>query len=210
MPERWLTVLLRITPSKSPGEDLAALAIDPVAIRSAKRAACPKGGDRSISSTWRWYLRAIAAVVLTARVVTPEPPLAEKKATTGAAGRDDRHTFGGAAQALEQTVPVEGEKDGVRKTVDVGHVPVLGPWSGQDHHVAWCRPARQKDLAGAVGDRFFNLAGGDEHHHVSALGVKSQCVSRRQVDRAHASCDSPKHAVPQLREYRRHLEDAGP
>ena len=92
MPERWLTVLLRITPSKSPGADLAALAIDPVAMRSAKRAACPKGADRSISNTWRWYLRAIAAVVLTARVVTPEPPLAEKKATTGAAVRDQRWT----------------------------------------------------------------------------------------------------------------------
>ena len=67
----------RTTPSKSMGEALDALASEPVAMRSEKSAAWPKGAPRSISKTCRGNLRARAAAVLTASVVVPEPPLAE-------------------------------------------------------------------------------------------------------------------------------------
>src|SRR2546430_9514829 len=80
-------MLPRSTGSKSASEALVALATEPVAMRSAKRAACPKGAARSMSSTCRGYLRARAAVVLMASVVVPAPPLAEKTATIGAAVR---------------------------------------------------------------------------------------------------------------------------
>ena len=81
-------MLPRSTGSKSASEALVALATEPVAMRSAKRAACPKGAARSMSSTCRGYLRARAAVVLMASVVVPAPPLAEKTATIGAAVRE--------------------------------------------------------------------------------------------------------------------------
>src|SRR5207245_1538596 len=61
-------MLPRSTDSKSTSEALVALATEPVAMRSAKRAACPKGAARSMSSTCRGYLRARAAVVLMASV----------------------------------------------------------------------------------------------------------------------------------------------
>src|SRR2546425_152124 len=67
-------MLPRSTDSKSTSEALVALATEPVAMRSAKRAACPKGAARSMSSTCRGYLRARAAVVLMASVAGRGPP----------------------------------------------------------------------------------------------------------------------------------------
>jgi len=120
------------------------------------------------------------------------------------------HLVGFWAQALEQPVSVERQKDGVRDAVDVGHVAVLGSRRGQDDHVAWRRPARQQHLARAVRDRLLDLAGGHEDHHVAPLSVKSQRVPGRQGDGAHTSGDGPNHAVAELCEHRRHLEDARP
>src|SRR5260221_12741792 len=74
--------------SKSAGAAFEAPAIEPVATRSAKRAACPNGADRSTSSTCLGMRAESAAAVFTARVLTPEPPLAEKNATIGADVRD--------------------------------------------------------------------------------------------------------------------------
>src|SRR3989441_3950995 len=74
--------------SKSAGAALEAPAIEPVATRSAKRAACPNGAERSINRTCRGMRLDSAAAALTARVLTPEPPLAEKKATIGADVRE--------------------------------------------------------------------------------------------------------------------------
>ena len=66
MPVRWFTILPRSTDSKSTCDALVALAIDPVAMRSAKSAAWPNGAARSIRSTCRGNLRARAAAVLIA------------------------------------------------------------------------------------------------------------------------------------------------
>ena len=88
IPVRWLTMFPRSTDSKSTCAALVALAIEPVAMRSANRAACPNGAARSMRRTWRGNLRASAAAVLMASVVVPAPPLAEKNATIGAARRE--------------------------------------------------------------------------------------------------------------------------
>src|SRR5258708_18487727 len=86
----WLGSLAGNTVAKAAAGAWGALAIEPVAMRSAKRAAWPNGADRPTRSTCRGYLRARAAVVLIARVAAPEPPLAEQKATIGPADRVGR------------------------------------------------------------------------------------------------------------------------
>ncbi len=110
--------------------------------------------------------------------------------------------------AGQQPVTIEREQDRVREAADAGHIAITGAGGGEDQQVARRRPAGEQELAGRVCDRLLCHPRRQEHDDVAAGAAEPQCVARGEVHRLHPPGQGAKRAVRELRENRRHFEDA--
>ncbi len=122
----------------------------------------------------------------------------------------DRHLLDVGAEALEESVSVEGQQDCLGQAVDGRLVPVFRPGRGEDDQVAGRRAPGQEDLAGSVCDRLLDLAGREEEDHVTALRVEAKRVAGCEPDGAHSPSEGPERPVAELSEHGRHLQDPRP